>query len=55
MSLRQMGLYPEEAVLDAMVRFIDSKEKVHLIPIEISEERLRQGIEELEKYIQNQG
>ena len=30
-----------------MVRFIDSKEKVHLIPIEISEERLRQGIEEL--------
>ncbi|WP_267592421.1 iron-containing alcohol dehydrogenase family protein [Enterococcus faecalis] len=56
MSLRQMGLYPEEeAVLDAMVQFIDSKEKVHLIPIEISEERLRQGIEELEKYIQNQG
>lgn len=50
------GIYPEEeAVLDAMVRFIDSKEKVHLIPIEISEERLRQGIEELEKYIQNQG
>ena len=47
MSLRQMGLYPEEAVLDAMVQFIDSKEKVHLIPIEISEERLRQGIEEL--------
>ncbi len=34
-----MGLYPEEeAVLDAMVQFIDSKEKVHLIPIEISEE-----------------
>ena len=48
MSLRQMGLYPkEEAVLDAMVQFIDSKEKVHLIPIEISEERLRQGIKEL--------
>ena len=56
MSLRQVGLYPkEEAVLDAMVQFIDSKEKVHLIPIEISEERLRQGIKELEKYIQNQG
>ena len=55
MSLRQMGLYPEEeAVLDAMVQFIDSKEKVHLIPIEISEERLRQGIEE-QKSIQNQG
>ena len=30
-----------------MVQFIDSKEKVHLIPIEISEERLRQGIKEL--------
>ena len=41
------GTQKEEAVLDAMVRFIDSKEKVHLIPIEISEERLRQGIEEL--------
>jgi hypothetical protein len=40
-------LTEEEAVLDAMVQFIDSKEKVHLIPIEISEERLRQGIEEL--------
>lgn len=48
-------LLKEEAVLDAMVQFIDSKEKVHLIPIEISEERLRQGIKELEKYIQNQG
>ncbi|MGX7263768.1 iron-containing alcohol dehydrogenase family protein [Enterococcus crotali] len=56
MSLEQMGLYPEDTdVLQAMVQFIDSKEKVHLIPITISEKTLQQGIEDLEKYIREQG
>lgn len=52
-SLHNMGLYPEdEKVLDDIVSFIDSKEKVHLIPISITPEILKKTIFDLEKYIE---
>lgn len=52
MSLHQMGIYPEdEAVIDQLVEFIDSKEKVHLIPLPITKEMLKTSIQELENYI----
>jgi uncharacterized oxidoreductase len=52
MSLHQMGIFPkEEAVLDQLVEFIDSKEKVHLIPVPITKDLLLDSIYELEKYI----
>ena len=52
MSLHQMNIYPEdEAVIDQLVTFIDSKEKVHLIPVPITKEVLRDSIFQLEKYI----
>ncbi|MGM0213724.1 iron-containing alcohol dehydrogenase family protein [Enterococcus sp. AZ109] len=52
MSLHQMGIYPEdEAVIDQLVEFIDSKEKVHLIPLPITKEMLKTSIEKLENYI----
>lgn len=52
MSLHQMGLYPEnEQVIDDMVAFVHSKEKVHLIPVEINEKVLKEAIYQLEKYI----
>lgn len=54
-SLHQMGIYPEdEAVIDQLVKFIDSKEKVHLIPVEITEDSLRDSIYQLEAYIKEQ-
>lgn len=52
-SLNRMGLYPaDENVIDDIVGFIDSKEKVHLIPISITPEILKKTIFELEKYIE---
>lgn len=51
-SLHHMGLYPEdENVINDMVSFIDSKEKVHLIPISITPEILKKAIFDLEKYV----
>lgn len=51
-SLHQMGIYPEDqTVIDAIITFIESKEKVHLIPIVITEETLRQSLDQLEDYI----
>lgn len=53
MSLHKMGLYPgDEKILDDIVSFIDSKEKVHLIPISITSEILKETIFDLEKYIE---
>lgn len=53
MSLHQMGLYPrDEKVIDYIVNFINSKEKVHLIPISITPEILKKAIFDLEKYIE---
>ncbi len=51
-SLHQMGLYPEPAVIDAIITFIESKEKVHLIPVVVTKETLRQSFDQLEDYIQ---
>ncbi|MGX7109482.1 iron-containing alcohol dehydrogenase family protein [Facklamia miroungae] len=52
-SLHQMGLYPEnEDTLNKMVEFIDSLEKVHLIPVQITKDRLFKAIIDLEDYIQ---
>lgn len=51
-SLKKMGIFPEdEGVLEKMVEFIDSKEKVHLIPVPITKELLFEAIVELEEYI----
>lgn len=52
-SLNKMGLYPhDEKVIDDIVSFINSKEKVHLIPVEITLEILKKKIFKLEKYIE---
>lgn len=51
-SLKQMQLFPEEdSVLDQIVEFIDSKEKVHLLTIPITVDLLKDSIFELEAYI----
>jgi len=52
MSLHQMGIFPEDAqVIDQLVQFIDSKEKVHLIPVLITKERLKEAVLDLENYL----
>ncbi|MDT2614208.1 iron-containing alcohol dehydrogenase family protein [Enterococcus dongliensis] len=52
MSLSQMKLLPEdETVIDQIVTFVDSKEKVHLLPIPITTDLLKESIFELENYI----
>ena len=51
-SLKQMNILPEdEAVIDQIVAFVDSKEKVHLLPIPITVDLLKESIFELENYI----
>lgn len=53
-SLHHMGIYPEdETVIDDVVRFVDSKAKVHLLPIEINFNYLKEKLLELEEYISN--
>ena len=50
--LTDMELYPLDGeLLDKIAAFVDSKEKVHLIPLEINQQVLRSKIIELEKYI----
>ncbi|MEB5918941.1 iron-containing alcohol dehydrogenase family protein [Enterococcus innesii] len=52
MSLHQMGIFPEDAqVIDQLVQFIDSKEKVHLIPVLITKECLKEAVLDLENYL----
>ncbi|MGO3608346.1 MAG: iron-containing alcohol dehydrogenase family protein [Enterococcus sp.] len=52
MSLQQMELFPtDEAVIDLIVEFVDSKEKVHLLPIPITKNLLKESMFNLEKYI----
>ncbi|OTO72103.1 MULTISPECIES: iron-containing alcohol dehydrogenase family protein [unclassified Enterococcus] len=51
MSLTQMGLFPAEEVIDKIVAFVDSKEKVHLVPIPMTSELLKESVIELENYI----
>ena len=51
-SLHQMGIFPEDQeLIEKIVQFIDSKEKVHLIPIKINQAVLRQAIFDLENYM----
>lgn len=52
MSLHQMAIYPEDPqIIDQLVDFIASKEKVHLIPVSTTKERLKQAIFDVENYI----
>ena len=52
-SLHSMGLYPQdENVINNIIAFINSKEKVHLIPISITPEILKRAIFDLEKYME---
>lgn len=44
-------IQPDET-LDNLVAFIDSKDKVHLIPVEINQSTLKNAIFELESYIE---
>lgn len=54
MSLHQMEIYPkDEQVIDQLIAFIDSKEKVHLIPVEVNKERLKEAIYALETYLKD--
>lgn len=50
-SLADMGLTPTKEEKEAIVNFIYSKNKVHLIPIEITHEKLGRAMDELEVYI----
>ncbi|MGC2952006.1 oxidoreductase, partial [Enterococcus faecium] len=44
-SLVQMGLFPKDKqIIDKMAEIIDSKEKVHLIPIEVTQKSLIQSM-----------
>ncbi len=52
LSLHQMNLYPQdEKVIDDIVAFMDGKEKVHLIPIEINQPILKDKLLQLEGYM----
>lgn len=51
-SLTEMGVYPmSEEDLDNVVKLVDSKQKVHLLPFEINEQILKQAIIRLEDYL----
>ena len=50
-TLGEMGIFLDEVTLEKIVAFIDSKEKVHLIPIEINSSILKKAIIDLENYI----
>ncbi|EOS61912.1 hypothetical protein C815_00322 [Firmicutes bacterium M10-2] len=52
LSMHQMDLYPkDEATIDEIVAFMDGKEKVHLIPIEINQPILKDKLMKLEDYM----
>ncbi|WP_035052290.1 iron-containing alcohol dehydrogenase family protein [Carnobacterium pleistocenium] len=51
-SLTEMGVYPmSEIKLINIVQLIDSKQKVHLLPLQINEESLTTALIDLEKYM----
>ncbi len=50
-SLKDMGISLNELPIDEIVKFVNSKEKVHLLPIEINEDILKNSIIKLEQYI----
>ncbi|MGT2949154.1 iron-containing alcohol dehydrogenase family protein [Streptococcus devriesei] len=53
-SLTNMGIFPKnESVINDIVDFMDSKEKVHLIPVDTSKKNLKEKLLKLEDYIAN--
>lgn len=55
-SLESMGIFPKDKeALENIVNFIDSKEKVHLIPCDTSKKILEESIYKLEEYMKNKG
>lgn len=53
-SLTSMSMWPmNEEELNNVVAFINSKEKVHLIPIEINEKTIKDAIIQLEDYMRD--
>lgn len=51
-SLTEMGVYPmSESTMKDIIRLINGKSKVHLLPLEINEETLTQALIRLENYI----
>ncbi|MBU5343394.1 iron-containing alcohol dehydrogenase family protein [Caldifermentibacillus hisashii] len=51
-SLSEMGIYPfPDDLLRDIIRFVNSKQKVHLLPIEINETVLTETLINLENYI----
>lgn len=51
-SLTEMGVYPmPESLLKDIIQFVNSKQKVHLLPIEINENVLTEALIKLENYI----
>lgn len=54
LSLTTMGIFPsDETVLDDIAAIIYSMDEVHLLPIEITQDKLKQAIYDLEEYINN--
>ena len=52
MSLTQMGVYPmSEATLSDIIGLVHSKQKVHLLPMEINEDILTKALIDLESYL----
>lgn len=52
MSLTEMGVYPlSETQLNKIVQLVNSKAKVHLLPIDINESILKKAVIDLENFI----
>src|SRR5699024_5038107 len=52
-SLKDMDMELDEDTADGIVDFIFSKDKVHLIPVDITKEKLKETIKNLENYIES--
>lgn len=52
-SLKDMDMELDEDTADGIVDFIFSKDKVHLIPVDITKEKLKEAIKNLENYIES--
>lgn len=50
-SLSDLNLSLDGKTLDLIVAFIDSKPKVHLLPMDVTQEKLKKAVYDLEKYM----
>ncbi len=51
-SLTEMGVYPmPESTLKNIVKLINNKKKVHLLPLQVNEETLTTALIDLENYL----